>query len=48
MMLEYGCRGGNLGGRGVWGGGLEEVGGKKVVKESIVREVGKEIRKYRR
>lgn len=48
IMLEYGSRGGNLPPRPLWAPAFEQVGGKKVLKETIVRELRKEIRKYRR
>ena len=47
IMLEYGSRGGNLPPRPLWAPAFEQVGGKKVLKETIVRELRKEIRKYR-
>ena len=47
-MLEYGSRGGNLPPRPLWAPAFEQIGGKKVLKETIVRELRKEIRKYRR
>lgn len=48
IMLEYGSRGGNLPPRPLWAPAFEQVGGKKVLKETIVRELRKEIRKYRK
>lgn len=48
IMLEYGSRrGGNLPPRPLWAPAFEQVGGKKVLKETIVRELRKEIRKHR-
>ena len=40
-------RQGNLPPRPLWAPTFEQVGGKKVLKETIVRELRKEIRKYR-
>lgn len=48
IMLEYGSRGGNLPPRPLWKPAFEQVGGKKVLKETLVRELRKEIRKYRK
>lgn len=47
IMLEYGSRGENLPPRPLWKPAFEQVGGKKVLKETIVRELRKEIRRYR-
>lgn len=47
IMLEYGSRGGNLPPRPLWAPAFKQIGGKKVLKEIIVRELRKEIRKYR-
>lgn len=48
IMLEYGSRGDNLPPRPLWKPAFEQVGGKKVLKETIVRELRKEIRRYRK
>lgn len=48
IMLEYGSRGGNLPPRPLWKPAFEQVGGKKVLKETLIRELRKEIRRYRK
>lgn len=48
IMLEYGSRGDNLPPRPLWKPVFEQVGGKKVLKETLVRELRKEIRRYRK
>lgn len=47
IMLEYGSREGNLPPRPLWKPAFNQIGGKKVLKEIIVRELRKEIRKYK-